>query len=114
MNKISKEEWLATKVMKWTVMKPSGVLVFDTGQRSGMKLKDWQPDKDITQAMMLLEQFKHWALYSYWEDVGYQCQIDANDHQSVIGEGISVFMATAICEATLQASGYYKENSNDN
>ncbi len=110
MNKISKEEWLATKVMKWTVMKPSGVLVFDTGQRSGMKLKDWQPDKDITQAMMLLDKYKIYKpAMCYHHSHGWMVDFYSSD-----AEGVSMVLSEAITEAVLKASNYYKENSNDN
>ena len=53
---------LAEKVMGWTVMQPSGVIVFANNQRSGMKLPDFDPKNNIGQAIECLNTFEKWQI----------------------------------------------------
>ena len=62
MNTESLKHHLATKIMNWTIMQPSGVIVFANNQRSGMKLPDWNPPENTEQAMMCLEKFTDQAI----------------------------------------------------
>ncbi len=96
----NKNAWLAKKVMGWTIMKPSGVIVFANNQRSSMTLDDWNPDKDIKQAFMLLEHQNVWNIEFRYSD--YKVEIGDDIHANAL------VLSEAITEAVLKVSGYYE------
>jgi len=109
---MTKNEWLATEVMGWKVMKPSGVIVFANNQRSSMKLDDWNPADNIEQAFWMMAMFDDICVF---DDMRIMKEFNAADlciwGSGLKGEVDSVFRKTlpeAITEAVLQASGYYE------
>ena len=110
-----KRHWLATEVMKWEV-KPIQTC---EGYYEGSKFKYWyrttftypdevwKPDTDIAQAMMLVDKYPIAELHKR-EDIWYVSAINVD-----ISSATNTSLPEAICEAVLQATGYYKENKDD-
>lgn len=111
---MDKNEFLAVEVMGWQVFKewgngvPIEGVAYNATEMEAIVF-DWNPFENISQSMMLLEKFE---VYTKIENNGindWYCWIqNLHDDSGFAGLGWGKAPAEAICEAVLQASGYYK------
>ncbi len=101
---MTKNEWLATEVMGWKIL--NNLDYYFTNLRrdyASFYRHNWEPDKDIAQAFMLLDMFGSVALDKFSKD--WEATITIATKGGFCGYSTSP--AEAITEAVLQASGYY-------
>ena len=100
-------EFLATEVMGWELnfhpnMEDSYYMP------SGINKADWNPRKNIAQAMGLLDQFDDWTVGKI--DNVHGCLITFStineQHKSK-----NLYLTNAICDAVLKAKGFSDENT---